>query len=60
MHPMNTTDEQRTDDYRAAVLQHLSEQTKSLETIKTVAVLFTVLFCLGLLAWAIVFIRSGV
>ena len=56
---MSSTDGQHTDAYREAVLQHLAEQTKSLETIKTIAVLFTVLFFLGMLAWAIVFIRSG-
>ena len=46
---MDKTDEQRSDDYRAAVLQHLSEQTKSLDTLKTIAVLFTVLFVLGVI-----------
>ena len=59
MHPTSDTDEQRTDAYREAVLRHLAEQTKTLETIKTIAVLFTVLFFLGVLAWAIIFIRSG-
>lgn len=48
------TDEQ----FREHLASHLERQTQSLETIKTILVLFTVLLALGALCWAIVFIRG--
>ena len=56
---MQPTDSPTDETYRAQVLAQLAQQTKSLETIKTIAALFTVLFFLGMLCWAVVYIRGA-
>jgi hypothetical protein len=53
------TEEQRTEAFRVEVMRHMESQTKALDTIRTILVLFTVLFCIGVLISVIVSANSG-
>jgi hypothetical protein len=53
------TEEQRSEAFRLEVMQQLRLQTKALGTIRTIMVLFTVLFCIGVVAWLFVVAQSN-
>lgn len=52
------TEEQRVEAYRVESIQQMRRQTQALETIRTVLVIFTVLFLVGAVSWAFIVARS--
>lgn len=50
MQPVNNnqfTEDQRAEAYRVESMQQMLRQTKALETLRTIAVVFTILFVVG-------------
>lgn len=53
------TEEERTEAYRREHMAQVIRQTKALESIRTIMVVFTVLFIVGVVFWAVVAVGSA-
>lgn len=62
MHPVDNsqfTEEQRAEAYRVESMQQMLKQTKALESIRTIMVIFTVLFVVGVVLWLFLVVASS-
>lgn len=53
------SEEQRAEAYRVESMQQLIRQTKAVETIRTIAVVFLVLTALGVVMWLVSAFSAG-
>ncbi len=53
------TEEERTEAFRREVMYNLVKQTKSLDSIRSILMFFTILFVVGVVLWIIVMVGAA-